>query len=228
MRRTRTFLISVLAAMAVVGSILPALWPAPMRAQAGGTTGFYSVPATACQSTVPANTATGTQGFTVVSGYPVVAASTTNASTNNHIYQCDITPPTRLQNGVGVRITAATFYYGCCGSGNLGTQVSVLADGTMNGTIVFGKVLFNTPAASESGSTVTLVRADSGTLTITPVVASFNVTSTGTGVFYSVKFTAATPFQLADNTKYYLHVNLLNSATTTTITSTPGAIVYTQ
>lgn len=199
----------------------------PLLAQ-GLSTGAYLAPYSRCSSSVSGNS-TGTNGITTAgtSLTPVDQAQTSASGTNTHTFICDITPATRLTSGAGVPITGATFFYGVQGTG-LGTQVAVLASGTMNSSIVFSKVLMPTTGTSETPSTVLPVRADAGTLVITPVVGSFNVATTTAGSFFSAKFAPATAFATADLTSYYLTVSLLNTATSVTTTNTPGVLVYTR
>lgn len=130
-----------------------------------------------CQSSVSGN-ATGTNGYTTVgtSNTPVAQASTSSTGTNTHTYVCKVHVPQRLANtlpGKGVYLSNFVFYYGVQG-GALGTQASVLASGTLNGSTVFGSVTYPSPATGETPSTVAPVRLDSGTLSITPVAGSFN------------------------------------------------------
>ena len=177
-----------------------------------------------CVSLVSGNS-TGTNGQTTAgaSSLGVVQAQTSASGTNTHSYQCNITPPVRPS-----AILDVTFFYAT--QPQLGTQVAVLGSGTMNGSIVFSSISFPAPGASETPSTVTPVRADSGSLTILPVVASFNTTTTPAGAFYSVRFTPATPIVVTPTTlQVLLTVTLQNLATTATITNSPGAVVrYTR
>lgn len=177
--------------------------------------------------------AAGTNGLAVVgtSNTPVLARQTDNASTNTHIYICDITPPgfPVAASGQGWVIVDATFYYGVQTTG-LGTQVATLASGTMNSLTVFSYIDLPTAGAAETASTVAPVRADSGTLTIAPAVASFNVATTTAGAFYSAKFTpaAGTLVHRTVNRRLLLTVGLLNTATSATITNSPGVLVHYQ
>jgi hypothetical protein len=200
--------------------------PRAVHAQ-GYSTGSYFVPFTGCGQSVSGN-GTGTQGFTTAgaSATPVDQASTSASGTNTHTFVCDITPTSRVVSGNGTSIVDVVFFYGVQTTG-LGTQVATLASGTMNSSIVFSKILMPTAGASETPSTVTPVRADSGSLTITPAVASFNVATTTAGGFYSVTFTPATAIVTAALTKYFLTVSLLNTATSATVTNTPGLVVHT-
>lgn len=188
----------------------------------------YWVPPGACNSTVSGN-GTGTNGLTTTgaSATPVVQAQTSASGTNTHTFICNITPPYFIvTSGSGLMITAATFFYGVQTTG-LGTQVATLASGTMNSSTVFSYIAYPTPAASETPSTVTPVRADSGTLTITPAVASSNVATTTAGAFYSVTFTPATGTLVwkTDLRQLLLTVSLLNTATSATVTNSPGVLV---
>lgn len=190
---------------------------------------YYWVPPGACGTGVSGN-GTGTQQLTTVgaSFAPVIQAQTSASGTNTHTFTCNIAPPSYLvTTGSGLMITDATFYYGVQTTG-LGTQAAVLASGTMNGVIVFSYVDMPTAGTSETPSTVTPVRADSGTLAISPAVASFNVATTTAGAFYSAKFTPAsgTLVHKTVNRALWMVVSLLNTATSATITNSPGILVH--
>lgn len=187
--------------------------------------GLYVLPTSACVSTVSGN-ATGTQGLTVVgaSNTSVVQASTSATGTNTHTYQCDLSLITRLR-GNGVYVLDVTAAYGVQTSA-LGTQAAVLASGTFNGNTVFTSITLPTPAASQTASTVTPVRADSGTITILPVAASFNTATTTAGAFYTARFTPGAPFYIGtDLTQFFFNMTLQNTATSITITNVPNIIV---
>lgn len=152
----------------------------------------YWVPPGACNTAV-SGTAAGTQGLTVAgaSNTPVVQARASALTTHSLTFICNITPPnTIITSGNGILIEDAVFAYSAVNILNA-TQAAVLASGTMNGSTVFSYIAYPTPAAGETGSTVTPVRADSGSLTITPAVASFNVTTNTAGSFYTARFTPA-------------------------------------
>lgn len=191
------------------------------------TDGSFFIPASSCVSSVSGNGDT-TQGLTTVgaSVVPVMYASTTASGTNKHTYICTIHVPDRLTTGKGIQITSATFLYGVQTTG-LGTQATTLASGTFNSSTVFSKITFPAAGASETPSTVTPVRADSGTMVITPVAASSNVATTTAGAFYSINFAPATPIAMTtDLTELLLTVTLQAAATSATVTNTPGVIVY--
>ncbi len=204
-----------------ITAVTPAVVPIPPTISIGS----YWVAPGACQAVVSGNS-TGTNGLTVVgaSNTYVIQAQTSASGTNTHTYQCNISPPVRPS-----AILDATFYYGI-DTTNLGTQTATLASGTLNSTTVFRTITYPTPGNGETPSVVTPVRADSGTLTITPTVANFNVTSITAGAFYSVKFTPATRIAVSvDDLQVLLTVTLLNTATSATITNSPGVFVrYTR
>lgn len=190
--------------------------------------GAVLLPPSACVSSVSGNS-TGTNGLTVAgaSNTPVMQADTSNTGTNTHTYVCDLSSvATRLNTKRTVQITDATFLYGVQTSA-LGTQAATLASGTMNSSLVFSYINFPVAGASETASTVTPVRADSGSLTITPAVASFNTATTTAGAFYSVKFTPASPIAVnTDLQQLLLTVTLQNASTSATITNSPGVLVH--
>lgn len=157
---------------------------------------------------------------------PVYQIATTSSGTATNTLTCQVPVPSRVNAARGSYLVDATFFYGVQQTG-LGTQVAVLASGTMNGQAVFTKVALPVAAASETASTVTPVRADAGTLLITPVVASSNVATTTAGGFYSVKFTPATPIALTtDLTAYYVNATFLATASSATTINTPGMLIH--
>jgi len=188
--------------------------------------GYEFLPATACNSSVSGNS-TGTNGYTTsgASVLPVVQAQTSNSGTNTHTYVCTITLPSRLIVGRSVVIEDVTFMYGVQTTG-LGTQVASLSAGTINSQVVFSTITYPAAGASETASTVTPVRADSGSLTITPAVASANVATTTAGAFYSMKFTPASAIPLDSDKQLLFSVALLNTATSATVTNSPGILVH--
>lgn len=219
-----------------INVITPASWSPATAAvgtlrPTGSNTGLaYFIPPGACNSSVSGNS-TGTNGLTVLGtapSIPVVQAQTSASGTNTHYFTCNITPPTTVGvTGRGVNIVDAVFFYGVQTTG-LGTQVAVLASGTMNAKTVFTKILYPVSGASETATGLAeAVRSDAGTLVITPVVGSFNVATTTAGEFFAATFAPATPFAAAtDLTQYYLTVGLLNTATSATITNSPGVLVH--
>lgn len=187
----------------------------------------YWVPPSACATVVSGNS-TGTNGQTTVgaSTMPVVQAQTSVTGTNTHTYICNIAPPASLSvSGTRIQIIDAVFFYAT--QPQIGTQAASLSAGTMNSSIVFSYVNYPVPGASETASTVTPVRADSGSLTIAPAVASFNVTTTTAGSFYSAKFTPAALIGWnTDLKQLLLTVTLQGAATTALITNSPGILVH--
>lgn len=183
----------------------------------------------ACNSSVSGNS-TGTNGMTVLGtapSIPVVQAATSSTGTNTHYYTCSIPVPSRTNAVKAVYVVDVQFYYGVQTTA-LGTQVATLASGTMNSKTVFQSIGYPASAASETAAGLAeATRADSGTLTIAPVVGSFNTGTTTAGEFYSVTFTPANPFGIsADRTQYLFTVSLLNTATSATVTNSPGFIVH--
>jgi hypothetical protein len=187
---------------------------------------FEFVPATAsCAGSVSGNSS-GTNGNTVAGGVGVVQDSTSATGTNTHSYWCHIPLPSKVTAGKGVvNILDATFFYGVQ-TAALGTQVATLASGTLNSVAVFQSTAFPAAAASETASSA-YARADTGTAVFTPVVASFNTATTTAGQFYSEKFVAGSTLTLnTDLADLSLVVTLQCSATTATISNTPGFIVH--
>lgn len=189
----------------------------------------YWVPPSACASVVSGNS-TGTNGQTTsgASSTPVVQAQTSASGTNTHTYICNIAPPVNLLNQTGNRITIydAVFFYGAQ-TGLSASQALVGASGTFNGSLVFSFINYPTPGANETSSAVTPVRADSGTLTMTPAVASFNTSTTTAGRFYSQTFTPATPISWnTDLSQLLLTITIANYATLAVTTQSPGVLIH--
>ncbi len=213
-------------------AVTPASWNLPnSNGSTGvvGTTGQYFFGARECFGLVSGNADTGNATWVMggSSSHPEFQLLTTNSGTNTHTYKCDITPPSFITSGRGAQITSVEFFYGVQTS-NLGTQVASLADGTMNSQTVFTYVDYPAPGAAETPSVEVPVRADSGTLVINPVVASFNVNTTTAGRYYSVAFTPASAIAVETaRRQLYLNVALLNTATSATETNTVGGrVVY--
>lgn len=207
--------------------LFPGWSPQTVQAQLSNQ-GIYLVPPTACGQLVSGNS-TGTQGYQVSgsSNTWVQQSQTSATGVNTHTYICDITPAgSRIGGGAVTAITKVTFFYGL--TNQLGSQTSTVASGTFNAAIVFSKIVLPAPGASETPSTVLPVRADTGTLLITPGSSTFNTTTSGAGTFYTVTFTPATAIPIADLTKYLLTVTLQGLQDTPLTTFTPGAIVYTR
>lgn len=191
------------------------------------TDNIMFVPYSACVGTTTGTLAGSGQGAQLAGSTAVTQISTTNAAgAATHTYTCTVPVPTRTRSNDGIAIQDITFLYGVQTSA-LGTQANVLASGTFNGSTVFGRVTYPTPAASQTASTVTPVRADSGTMVITPVVASFNTGTTTAGAFFSARFAPATPFLVnTDNQQLIFTVTFLCTTTVATITNTPGFVVH--
>lgn len=189
---------------------------------------ILEVPASNCVGTT-ANT-TGTNALAVVgaSNAPVVNVQSSASGTNTHIYRCVIDIESHLA-GKTAYVKDVIFKYGVQTTG-LGTQAVVLASGTLNSQAVFEYIDYPAPGTSETASTVTPVRADAGTLVILPTAANFNVATTTAGGFYTEQFTPATPIMVpvgqTDRRSLMFSVALLNTATSATITNSPGLTVH--
>jgi len=190
------------------------------QAYSASNPGIYWVPPGNCNTTASGNT-TGTQGQTIsgASAMPVVQAQTSVTGTNTVTFICNISPPQSIKTtGTGLGILDAIFTYAVV-TGPLGTQVATLSSGTMNGSTVFSYVAYPTPVGAQTPSTVTPVRADANTLVITPVVASFNTTTTTAGSFFAAKFTPAAPIAWKTDLR-----QLLMTVTLQGLASTPYTI----
>lgn len=171
-------------------------------------------------------------GLNVVgaSNVPVMQVATTNAGVVSvNTISCVINPPGNVGiSGRGVNLVDAVVVYGIQQTGGVNaTQVAVEASGTMNGTLVFDKIAIPAAGASETPSTVTPVRADSGTLVLSPAKASFNSLVTTAGAFFNQTFTPATPFALTtDLTVYHVNFTVLCNTTQATTINVAGVLVH--
>lgn len=153
-------------------------------------------------------------GLTVAgaSNTPVIHidADPAGESTTTETWVCTITPPSWIvTTGTGLAIQDAVFMLGPVSI--LGTQSANLANGTLNSSIVFSSITYPAAAAGETESTATPVRADSGSLVISPVAGSFPTTTTTAGSFYSIKFTPATPIAWKTDLKQLLLTVTVNT-----------------
>lgn len=189
----------------------------------------YWVGPGACNVTGSGTVVSATTGFGVAgaSATPVVQATYKAGGIHTLTFICNITPPSFIvTSGTGLQIVDAVFAYSAVNM--LGTQSATLASGTMNSSQVFSYIAYPTAGASETPSTVTPVRADSGTLVITPVVASANVTTNTAGAFYTVKFAPATGTLAwkTDSRQLLLTVTLSSLAGLETQVTSPGVLVH--
>lgn len=214
--------------LAILATLLSIGWATPARAQVQPFN--YWVPIGACQTSVSGNS-TGTNGLTTVgaSNTPVIQAHTSVTGTNTHTYICNIAPPVNLASfngGNRLMIYDAVFVYGQQSEISV-AQAAVLASGTFNGSIVFSFINYPPAGASETASTVTPVRADTGTMSMTPAVASFNQTTTTAGAFFTQTFTPSTPIPWnTDLQQLLLTVTLKLYGSYDTITNSPGILIH--
>jgi hypothetical protein len=194
--------------------------------------GLINLPPGACNAFVSGNA--GTIGLTTAPltsatfAVPVVQTAVTSTGTNTLGISCDMGILTSLiaSPPKNIAILNVVLSYGVQ-SAALAAQANVLASGTFNGGLVFSKAVMPASGAAETASTVAPVRWDAGTLTLTPVVASFNTATTAAGAFYTETFTPASALPItADFTNYYFTANFQASATTATVVNSPGLIVH--
>ena len=200
----------------------------PLLAQGYSNTNpyVYWVPPGACNARTSGST-TGTNGLTVTgASYTPVLQVQTSAGAATHTFVCNITPPnTIITAGNGILITDAVFMYSPQSA--IVAPSATLASGTMNSAQVFSYIAYPTPASGETASTVTPVRADSGTMTITPTVGTFNINTLTAGAFYSVRFTPESgtlPFK-TDLRQLLLTVALVTD-NAANVTNTSGVLVH--
>jgi len=190
------------------------------------TDGYIFLPPTNCGPSQSGGTLVSAGYTTIGTSVVSVAQVSTTTTTSTQTYVCTLTLPDRLRNTAGAAINNVVVVYGVQTSA-LGTQAAVLASGTFNGSTVFSKITFPVPGASETASTVAPVRADSGTLTITPVAASFNTAVTTAGAFYTATFTPATPINTnVDNTEFLFTFSVLGASAASQVTNVAGLYVH--
>ncbi len=212
----------VVAFVTSTGGNIVAVTPVSVNPPNAQGIGSYWVSPGQGASYASANT-TGTNGLTLIgtANTQVQQVQTSTVGTNTHTYVYNISPPVRPS-----QIISATFFYGTQATVPLGTQAAVLASGTMNGTIVFTSITYPAPATSETASPVTPIRADTGSLTITPTVANFVISTVDAGTFYSVKFTPSSPIAVtSDLVQVFLNVTIQMQFSSAMITNSPGALV---
>jgi hypothetical protein len=205
-----------------------AYWIPPGNCWYGVVTGTLTAPTFGAQPV-----ATGLGLTTVIAtapALPVMQVATTNAAVISvNTITCVINPPSTVGvTGRGVNLVNADFFYGIQQTGGVNaTQVYSLASGTMNGALVFSKVVMPAPGAAETPSTVAPVRADAGTLVVNPAGASFNSLVTTAGAFFTQRYQPATPFSLTtDETVYYAAMTFLCNTTQATTINLAGVLVH--
>lgn len=187
--------------------------------------GMYFVPWTACMNAESAN-GNGTRGYLATGASNIGTITSITNGAGNNIFVCNISPPSKIRLR-GASLIDIVFFYGVQ-TNALGTQASVLASGTLNGTIVFGQITMPTPGSSETASTVAPVRADAGSMTLTPTVGNFNTATTTAGAFYSEKIAPdiTQTFDMSNDLIQYLAtITLVGNSSGDTVNS-PGLIVH--
>ncbi len=187
--------------------------------------GAFLVPPGACWDAESAHAGTLVH-LGLVNGVPAIqSAITSSASSDSMTISCTITPPFRTTSGKGIALTDATWIYGVQTT-NLPAPTGTLSSGTINSQLVFSKFVAPAAGASETASSATLVRADSGTLGVTPALASFNVTAVSAGQFYTQKFTPASPIVFSDLTPITFTIKLLVTDSAAIQLNSPGLLVH--
>lgn len=209
-------------------NVAGAYWVPPGNCWYSVATGTLTTPTFGA---APGVTALGLNIVTAVApALPVMQVATTNAGVISvNTINCLINPPSTVGvTGRGINLVNADFFYGIQQTGGVNaTQVFSLSAGTMNGSLVFSKVAMPTPGASETPSTVIPVRADAGTLVVTPSGATFNSLVTTAGAFFTQRFAPATTFSLStDETLYYVSMTVLCNTTQATTINTPGVLIH--
>jgi hypothetical protein len=188
------------------------------------TDGEYIVPPGNCWDTESAHAGTLVH-IGMVGGIPAIqAAITSSGSSDSVIISCLINPPFRTTSGKGIQITSVQLVYGVQTT-NLPAPTGTLASGTINSQLVFTKFVAPAAGATETASSATLVRGDSGTLAVTPSLANFNVIAVTAGQFYTQTFTPAAAITVSDLTPLYFNLKLLVTDSNAIQINSPGIVV---
>lgn len=145
---------------------------------------------------------------------PALKSDTTSGAGTAGI-SCNLTAAMRLLTGKGITVTSMAVIYGV-----QTTTATSMATPTIS--------LFNAPVAStsETASSATLVTTAAlvgGTLTMTPAVASANLTAVSAGQYYTENIALGTPIQMNSDLRTYVFTfAILQSASAIQIMTVPG------
>ena len=169
-----------------------------------------------CVGTTSGTAGTGNNTVILDGSTPALKISSTNAGASTSTLTCNVADLiSRTTAGKGSTITGFTVVYS--------VQTTTA---TSMGTPTLTSVTFPTPAASETASTATPVAAAGGTLTMTPAVASANLTAVSAGQYYTESISLGTPLQLNNALKnYLLTFTIGQTASAAQIVTIPGIYV---
>lgn len=178
--------------------------------------GYFIIPPGACGFSSSGGTVTPatSNGILAVgaSSVPVNQIATTTA-TETAVLSCIGSVPSRLTANKGIIINDVTLFYGNS-TGNLASMA----------TPTLGTITLPVASTSETPSTVTPVTAG-GTLTITPAVASANLTALTAGAFYTEKVALATPLAINTDLTDIVFTQSFVGPTTAALTLYTGGLI---
>lgn len=171
------------------------------------------VPATGiCSSAITTGSAGTGNATTILDGsVPAFKLSSTAAAAGLNL-DCNLTAAMRTLTGKGITLTNLSVVY---------SIQTTTATSMTTPTIGY----FQAPVAStsETASSATLVATAGGTLTMTPAVASANLTTVSAGQYYTQNIALGTPIQMnSDLRTYVLHFQVNQSASAIQILTVPG------
>lgn len=174
------------------------------------------VPATGlCSSSITTGSAGTGNATTILDGSVPAFKLSSTASAAGLNLDCNLTAAMRNLTGKGITLRSIAVIYGI---------QTTTATSMSTPTISY----FQSPAAStsETASSATLVTTTAlvgGTLTMTPAVASANLTAVSAGQYYTQNIALGTPIQMnTDLRTYVLHFQVNQSASAIQIMTVPG------
>lgn len=168
-----------------------------------------------CVATHATGSAGTADNSAILDGSVPALKSSTTAGAGTAGIACDLSAAMRTLAGKGITLTSIAVIYGV-----QTTTATSMATPTIS--------LFNAPVAStsETASSATLVTTAAlvgGTLTMTPPVASANLTAVSAGQYYTENIALGTPIQMnSDLRTYVLTFAVLQSASAIQILTVPG------
>lgn len=177
--------------------------------------GYFIVPPGACAWNQSGGTLVTNGLANVGASFLAVNQISTTTTTLTTVLSCQIAVPTKLNAGKGITINDVVLLYGP----STGTLQSCAAP-------AINQITVPTPGAAETPSTVTPVVIP-GSLTVTPVVGSCNVTALTPGALYSEKVALGTPFNwVTDLTTLQFSQSFVGANAASEILYTAGLIVH--
>lgn len=165
-----------------------------------------------CVGSTSGTAGAGNNTMIVDGAVPALKVSSTNAGSSNNKFDCNLTAAMRTLTGKGITLTQVTMVY----SPQTTTATSM-------GTPTLGYFQAPPSTTSQTASSATLVTAAGGTLTMTPPVASANLTSVSAGQYYTELIALGTPIQMnTDLRTYVLHFEVDQSASAAQIVTLAG------